>query len=538
MGNNSSSVRFKQPQIDEEQQKKLMDEFNNYDTNGNHYLEKEELEAFLTEYMPDLNKFSRMIMNLFGTGKNDSISFDMFLIFYKSLQFIGNNEQDPSSLPMLIFSKLDKNNNYYISYKEIKYLLNLLQPENSKEKVTKKEAKRIIHDLNPAREEWGLSRDEFIELFDSYISKQTEENESDSYSNSHIVVVGLNKQHQIGEISIPTHPTKLDVLGGPEWRCIAAGDSHTVFITSGNVVYGLGSNEQYQLGGTEKILVKPTPLLISVKVIIWAACGESFTVFLTNDGKLIYCGSSCLSINKTNPKPYIINAKSNKKFVYVSACSKKFCAIDSKGKIFIFESDPRERPLINKLSAPAYDVACSYSSISGKFCAVAVSITGKAYGFDGLNNNLHHFSPIEQLSGIQVKKVYGHSNHLAILTDKGQIMTYGKGTQGECGNGTKEGNTTFKLIKVRENVEFVDAALGENHSIFITKDGDTFSCGNNDHYQLGLGVTDKPIFEPTRSKLVVGKAVGAICGSNHTLILINSKPIQHPGMDSFGIKQV
>lgn len=538
MGNNNSSVKFKQPQIDEEQLNKLRADFNNYDKNGNHFLEREELESFLTDNMPDLLQFSKMIMDLFGTGKKDTISFDMFQIFYKSLQYIGNNEQDPSSLPMLIFSKLDKDDNYYISYKEIKYLLNLLRPDDSKEKVTKKEAKKIIHNMKPAREEWGLSRDEFIELFDSYITTQADESESISHLNPNIVAFGLNNQCQIGENSKSSHPSKLDLVGGPEWRCIAAGDSHTVFITSNNVVYGLGSNEQFQLGGPQKICSSPTPLLISEKTIIWAACGESFTVFLSDDGKLIFCGSACMSINQANPKPYVINARSKKKFVYVSACSKKFCAIDSKGKIFIYEADPRQRPLINKLSAPAYDVACGYSSISRKFCAIAVSITGEAYGFEGLNNNLHHFSPIEQLSGIQVRKVYGHSNHLAVLTDKGQIMTYGNGTHGQCGNGTNEGNASFKLINCKENVEFVDVGLGDNHSIFITKDGNAFSCGNNEHCQLGLGKTNKPILDPTRSDLFDGKVVGAICGSNHTLVLINSKRIQHPGMESFGIKQI
>lgn len=531
MGNNNSSVKYKQPQITSEQLEKLHVEFNKYDTNNNHLLEKEELESFLTDNIPDLLPFSQMIMDLFGSGKKSTITFDNFQVFYKSLEYIGHNERDPMSLPMLIFSKLDKNNNYYISYKEIKYLLKLLHG-----KVTKKEAKKIIHDVKPAKEEWGLSPDEFIRLFNSYISLSNEEKESNSYVNPHIVAVGLNKQHQIGEVNKPSQPTKLNVLGGPEWRCIAAGSSHTVFITSNNVVYGLGSNEQYQLGGTEKNYNSPTPLLISDKSIIWATCGDSFTIFLTEEGQLIFCGSTCLSIDNSNPKPYVINSK--KKFVYVSACSKKFCAIDSKGKIFIFSADPRQRPLINKLSNPAYDVACGYSNISGKFCAIAVSVSGKAYGFEGLNNDLHHFSPIQQLSGIHVKKVYGHFNHLAVLTSNGQIFTYGNGTHGQCANGTNEGNTSFKMIRCKENVEFADAALGENHSVFISKDGYAFACGDNKHFQLCLGITNKPILDPTQSDLVNGKAVGAVCGSNHTLILMNSKRIQHPGMEHFGINQV
>ena len=125
--------------------------------------------------MPDLVQFSRVIMHIFGTGKKGTISFDNFKRFYQSLETIGVNERDPSSLPMIIFSKLDANNNYYISSKELEYLLHLLQPKKSKDKPSKKDAKKLIHEQNPAREEWGLSRDEFIRFFDSYISSATDD---------------------------------------------------------------------------------------------------------------------------------------------------------------------------------------------------------------------------------------------------------------------------------------------------------------------------------------------------------------------------
>lgn len=539
MGNNNSSIKYKLPQTSPEQLEKLHIEFDKYDKNGNHLLEQDELELFLSDNIPDLLQFSRIIMDMFGSGKKDKITFENFQVFYNSLKLIGNNERDQSSLPMLIFSKLDKNNNYYISYKEIKYLLNILRPNKSKDKVTKKEAKKIIHDQKPAREEWGFSRDEFIKFFDSYISVPTEE-ESEMKSNSipKIIAVGFNKHYQIGENPKPFQPKSLNLIGGPEWTCIAAGKYHTVIITGNKIVYGIGQNKDYQLGGSnEKEFKEATPLAITDKTVIWATCGETFTVYLTDDGKLIFCGPVCSIINKENPVPFIINSKSKKKFVYVSACSNKFCAIDSNGKIYIFGNDPRQRPIINKLSVPAYDVACGYSNISGKFYAIAVTVAGQAYGFEGLNNGLHHFSPIQQLAGVHVRRVYGYSKHLAVLTDKGQILTYGNGTYGQCGNGTNEGNASFKMIKCKENLIFSDVALGENHSIFITKDGETFSCGDNNYFQLGMGITKKPILDPTSTCLTVGKAVGAACGANHTLILVDSKRIQHSGMLYFGIKQ-
>lgn len=538
MGNESSAGKYKATQMSPEQLEKLRAQFDNYDENGNHLLELKELEQFLTDHMPELVRFSRVIMNLFGSGKKGTITFDMFQVFYQSLQTIGVNESDPSSLPMLIFSKLDSDNNYYISSKEIEYLFNLIGPKKSKHKFTKKDAKKIIQEQNPAREEWGLSRDEFIKLFDSFISAPVEAPEFNPNSNPQLLAVGLNRQHQIGENPKPSQPIVLDLVASQDWRAIAAGETHTVIITGNGIVYGIGSNKQFQLGGENDEYNVPTPLLIYTTSFTWATCGDSFTVFLTDDGKLVFCGPACRSINKAFPKPYVIEPEGKKPFVYVSACSSRFCAIDSSGAIMIYSSDPRQRPLRNTLQIPAYDVACGYSSISGKFYAIAVTVSGQAFGFEGLNNDLHHFAPIQQLSGVQAKRVFGHSKHLALLTENGQVWTYGNGASGQCGNGSNESNNTFKLLKCHDNLVFSDVALGENHSIFITKEGEAFACGDNKHFQLCLGATKKPTLDPTPSNLVLGRAVGAACGSNHTLILVDSKRIQHPGMNAFGIKQI
>lgn len=81
------------------------------------------------------------------------------------------------------------------SSKELESLLHLLQPKKSKDKPSKKDAKKLIHDQNPAREERGLSRDEFIKFFDNYISSPDFDYELSSRTISQVYCVGLNRNH-------------------------------------------------------------------------------------------------------------------------------------------------------------------------------------------------------------------------------------------------------------------------------------------------------------------------------------------------------
>jgi alpha-tubulin suppressor-like RCC1 family protein len=101
-------------------------------------------------------------------------------------------------------------------------------------------------------------------------------------------------------------------------------------------------------------------------------------------------------------------------------------------------------------------------------------------------------------------------NHMMVLTKEGQVFVWGGNSDGRLGTGEVSINNVLRPTPLSfPNDEHVTALFaGADHSLAITREGSLFVWGENAYYQLGLGDQDKRT-SPTRL-LLPGGAVATV----------------------------
>ncbi|KAK8563796.1 hypothetical protein V6N13_005971 [Hibiscus sabdariffa] len=141
---------------------------------------------------------------------------------------------------------------------------------------------------------------------------------------------------------------------------------------------------------------------------------------------------------------------------------------------------------------------------------------------------------VSSLSGIQVVGVAAGLWHTVCIAGDGQVYTFGGNQFGQLGTGAEQAETSPKLLDaaILEGKHVKKVSCGARHSTILTDDGQVLSWGWNKYGQLGLGDTiDRsiPALVPIDGCLPINIA----CGWWHTLMLAET-PILEAKRNSFG----
>ncbi|XP_076648302.1 HECT and RLD domain containing E3 ubiquitin ligase 4 [Halictus rubicundus] len=291
-------------------------------------------------------------------------------------------------------------------------------------------------------------------------------------------------------------PREVDFIKAAEIEQIACGENFTVVVTQHGQIYSCGNNDYGQLGhekGMKRLQLVDAPGL-NVLVFKKVTCGAHHTLAVNEWGQLFSWGS---------------NADGQ-------------LGLDSKT---VMECTPRMVKVL--CTSTIVQVACGVKH------TLALTNNGELYSW-GSNNegqlglgskveNERKPKLINGLDGIPIAHIACGGYHSIVISKSGAVFGWGKNTFGQLGlNDTQDRNVPCQL-KTLQNTKVCYAACGEDFSVFLTIDGGVFTCGAGMYGQLGHGNNSNEIL-PRQVMELMGSIVTQVsCGKRHTLALVSSQ---------------
>ena len=297
--------------------------------------------------------------------------------------------------------------------------------------------------------------------------------------------VGYNFQYQLGYSSSTSNQLTPRYLswfreGGNNITItqIACGAYHTMFLTDDGNVYGVGLNYNYQLGYSDRD-DQSTPRHLSWFreggnniTISQIACGNIYTMFLTNDGNVYGVGdnynyqlgySNSNSIQSTPIHLSWFHEGGNNITISQIACG-------SSHTMFLTDD------------GNVYGVGNNYYrqlgySISNSDQSTPIHLS---WFREGGNN-------------ITISQITCGLIHTMFLTDDGNVYGVGYNWQYQLGYSNRYNQSTPRYLSWfrggGNNITISQIACGGNHTMFLTNDGNVYGVGQNSYYQLGYSST-------------------------------------------------
>ena len=128
---------------------------------------------------------------------------------------------------------------------------------------------------------------------------------------------------------------------------------------------------------------------------------------------------------------------------------------------------------------------------------------------------------IDEPEKVRIKQVCAGAHHSLVMSEEGQVYSFGYGQHGQLGLRNNINYCTAQLVRDFLDQPLAQIATGWHHSLALTTRGDLYAWGYGESGQLGIGgIESKTHFTLVES--IGDKRIEKICwGGNHSWIILN-----------------
>lgn len=144
--------------------------------------------------------------------------------------------------------------------------------------------------------------------------------------------------------------------------------------------------------------------------------------------------------------------------------------------------------------------------------------------------------PIAQLSGIKIRSVAAGNKHSLAVAWNGSLYSWGRSADGQCGHGDVMRKSVPTLVRhlVESRVRVIAAAAGGYHSAVVTDAGDVFTFGSGARGRIGHGDEEDRRL-PNRVQALARVFVTDVsCGYKHSMALTSDGHVYTWGKGKHG----
>eukprot|EP01156_Anaeramoeba_ignava_P022563 Anaeramoba_ignava/c20794_g3_i2.p1 GENE.c20794_g3_i2~~c20794_g3_i2.p1 ORF type:complete len:859 (-),score=337.64 c20794_g3_i2:45-2471(-) len=309
----------------------------------------------------------------------------------------------------------------------------------------------------------------------------------------HVYSSGSNEHGQLGigdETSKTTFPHLIESLLGRKIVEISAGRTHSMVLSEKGKVYVFGSGICLGLKNIQKAFF-PLQVVegLENEVIVDISVGHSHSCVINQHGNLFTWGVGQFGIlGHGNTNDY---------------------------------NFPKKVESIEDLCVISVDSGNCHTAVLTKDGVVFIMGGGWSAEKD-VKDDLLEPQLIQSLLAHRVVQVSCGGFHTLALTDTGNVFSWGLNNKGQLGHGDYENDSKPKLIQKLKNNQIKSVSAGDFHSLVLSENGEIFSWGSCDYGQLGLGRKNDEISPQLITELQERKVFFISSGQSFSGCITNS----------------